>query len=139
MSPAIFVRITGDRLIGLWCDDCDEFVIVYNPQAERSHEVTAGDLHADAERHASRCGAADLMDYVPCICGWTYPKGLLDARERGEIVLDPNPTHACLPYWDEGVRDVSCGLCERVTVCRVMDGDFRCKPCWDGVENEVPW
>jgi hypothetical protein len=60
VAPRIFVRITDDRLIGLWCDDCDEFVIVYNPQAERSHEVTAGDLHADARRHANTCGESDV-------------------------------------------------------------------------------
>lgn len=38
---------------------------------------------------------AEIADCV--FCGWNYPQELLARYARGEVSLDPLPTHRCQP------------------------------------------
>lgn len=46
----IFIR-SADTF-ALVCDECDQTVIVYDPNAERGHPISPKDLMADQARHA---------------------------------------------------------------------------------------
>lgn len=37
--------------------------------------------------------------------------------------------------WPSGVGGVQCATCYRTTVCREIDGDWTCRPCWEGYDD----
>lgn len=39
----------------LTCGDCDQTFITYDPNAERGHPISLGDVVSDATRHAKEC------------------------------------------------------------------------------------
>lgn len=50
------VTVVSSYSIALRCEECDQQFVLYDPNAERGHEIAVVDLVADAQRHARECG-----------------------------------------------------------------------------------
>lgn len=38
--------------------------------------------------------------------------------------------------WPSGVGGVPCVDCNQITLCRHLDGDWRCRLCWEGHDDD---